>query len=286
MERHLWDVIQGIPPVTRTYLGVSFAFCSLVGCGQFSNNPSDWGLSFAKIFKYGQVYRLFTSIMYDGALRWELPFTWLRVGSVMTFLERKYENAWSFVWLIVLMALSNYVAAYFLLNCTDNTLLNAHFMFAVYYLSVRRFPNGDHVMMGLVTIKAKYILIMLYLFSFYSVWYFIAGYQGSLDGCVGILAGHLVFLGYDLVPPLFNGINVLQPIWEWTFVKRVFMPMKTLLLSTGLFAHADQVVLVQLDDDGVEGPVEVPVAVATGFELGNDDGLALRDLGGEEAVEE
>eukprot|EP00744_Colponema_vietnamica_P008446 GILI01012049.1.p1 GENE.GILI01012049.1~~GILI01012049.1.p1 ORF type:complete len:240 (+),score=39.34 GILI01012049.1:75-794(+) len=217
---------KDIPPITRTYMTLSFL--TTAACALELVSPLSLYFNFKLIFQKYQIWRLFTNFWFFGLFGLDFLFHLFFLVRYSRLLE---ENSFrgrtaDFVYMLLLGAASMTLVAPFL----DINFLGSSLAFMMVYVWARRNPHAQMSFLELFNFTAPYLPWVLLSFSVLL--------NGSLQSLqmdlLGIIVGHTYYFFEDVYPRLPSG------------GRRVF---KTPRLITALFSSAPHMPNIRVNPD-------------------------------------
>lgn len=178
-----------LPPITRTYGTIVFAFTTLVSLGFIS--PVHFALFWPMVYKKLEVWRLLTNFFFIGKFSFPFVIKMLWIANYGVALERQaytFDPA-DYLYMLCVTSVTLLLTTLVIpmVFCAESL------VFVLLYLWSRHFPEQQVSLYGLIQIQSFYLP-----FAFMGL-SFIMG-QSIMGDILGIVAGHVYYFFKELYP--------------------------------------------------------------------------------------
>ncbi|KAL2928972.1 Derlin-1 [Bienertia sinuspersici] len=194
----LW--YNSLPPISKGYGTLCLLFTTTYQLGVL--DPNYTGLSYGRVFKNFEVWRLFTNFFFLGGFSINFGIRLLMIARYGVQLEQGpfQRRTADFLWMMIFGTLS--LLALSAIPFFSFPFLGISLVFMLLYVWSREFPSANINIYGLVTLKAFYLpWAMLALDVIFG--------SPILPDFLGIVAGHLYYF-LTVLYPLSGGKNILK----------------------------------------------------------------------------
>ncbi|KAL8171622.1 hypothetical protein V2J09_023426 [Rumex salicifolius] len=197
---------HSLPPISKAYGTICLFLTTTSQLGIL--HPYYVALIYPLVFKYFQIWRLFTTFFFLGKFSINFGIRLLMIARYGVQLEQGpfARRTADFLWMMICGALTLLVLS--IIPGLENPFLGVSLVFMLLYVWSREFPNAQISLYGLVTLKAFYLpWAMLALDVIFG--------SSPIPDFLGIVAGHLYYF-LTVLHPLSGGKDILKtPRWVW-----------------------------------------------------------------------